>query len=74
MSVRFGVDMSVRIEENKMSTPTENSLRLRLEELELVIVCARDIVNAWPDLSIRTLGQMTKRIDTLRQALEAAKK
>jgi hypothetical protein len=44
------------------------------ENQELVFICAQDIVKAWPDLSIRTLGQMTKRIDTLRQALEAAKR
>jgi hypothetical protein len=46
----------------------------RAEAIELVFICAQDIVKAWPELSIRTLGQMTKRIDTLRQALEAAKK
>lgn len=40
---------------------------------ELVLICAQDIVAAWPTLTMRTMGQMTKRIDTLRQALEAAK-
>jgi hypothetical protein len=43
------------------------------EALELVLVCARDIVAAWPTLTFRTMGTMTNRIDTLRQALEAAK-
>lgn len=44
------------------------------QALELVIICSRDIVEAWPTMTMRTLGQMTKRMDTLRQALEAAKK
>jgi hypothetical protein len=45
----------------------------RDEALQLALVCAQDIVNAWPTLTMRTLGTMTKRIDTLKQALEAAK-
>lgn len=44
------------------------------EALELAIICANDIVAAWPKITIRTLGEMTKRIDTLRQALKAAGK
>jgi hypothetical protein len=46
----------------------------QLETQELVLICARDIVNAWPHTTMRTLGEMTKRMDTLRQALEAAGK
>ena len=42
------------------------------EALQLALICAEDIVKAWPSTTMRTLGQMTKRIDTLRQALEAA--
>jgi hypothetical protein len=44
------------------------------DNLQLVLICAQDIVNAWPELTMRKLGEMTKRVDTLRQALEAAKK
>lgn len=44
------------------------------EALELVLICAKDIVDAWPQVTLRTLGQMTKRIETLRQALEAVSK
>ena len=44
------------------------------DAVELALVCAQDIVNAWPTLTMRSLGTMTKSIDTLRQALEAAKK
>jgi hypothetical protein len=47
---------------------------MRLEALNLVVICAQDIVNAWPDMTMRTLADMTKRMDTLRQALEAANK
>ena len=46
----------------------------QFQELELVLICAQDIVNAWPRTTMRTLGDMTKRMDTLRQALEAVKK
>lgn len=45
-----------------------------LAALELVVVCAQDIVKAWPTLTMRLLGRMTNRIDTLRQALEASQK
>ena len=45
----------------------------KLEALQLVLICAQDIVKAWPALTMRTLGTMTNRIDTLKQALEAAK-
>jgi hypothetical protein len=44
-----------------------------LASLELVVVCASDIVAAWPKLTMRALGTMTKSIDTLRQALAAIK-
>jgi hypothetical protein len=44
------------------------------EEVELALLCAQDIVNNWPTLTFRTLVTMTKRVDTLRQALENVKK
>ena len=44
----------------------------KLEALELVIICANDIVKAWPSMAIRTIGTMTNRVDTLKQALEAS--
>lgn len=46
----------------------------RAEALELVEAYAQDIVDAWPTLTMRTLGTMTQRIETLKQALQAAKK
>jgi hypothetical protein len=46
----------------------------RQEALELVMVCAQDIVDAWPKLTFRTIGSMSNRIDTLRQALGATRR
>jgi hypothetical protein len=46
-------------------------LEKEVESLELVVVCATDIVNAWPTLTMRLLGAMTNRVDTLKQALDA---
>jgi hypothetical protein len=45
----------------------------KLDEQQLALICAQDIVAAWPTVTLRTMGQMTNRIDTLRQALEAVK-
>lgn len=44
------------------------------EAMELVLLCAQDIVSGWPTLTFRTIGGMTKKVDTLKQALEAVKK
>lgn len=52
----------------------EAKANLRQEAMDLALICAQDIVNAWPTLTMRTLGTMTNRIDTLRQALQAAQK
>lgn len=46
-----------------------NVLSKQLAALELVVICAQDIVAAWPETTMRTLSNMTKRVDTLRQAL-----
>ncbi len=46
----------------------------RLEEIELTLLCAQDIVDGWPTLTFRTIGGMTKKVDTLKQALDAVKK
>ncbi len=45
----------------------------KLESLELVVIVGTDIVKAWPSLTMRGLGAMTKQVDTLKQALEATK-
>lgn len=45
----------------------------RKEAIDLVLICAKDIVDAWPTLTFRTLISMTKRIDTLAQALKEVK-
>lgn len=55
-------------------TAKASKMEAQVASLDLVLICAQDIVNAWPQTTIRTLGEMTKRMDTLRQALEAAQK
>jgi len=45
----------------------------KVEALELVVIVANDIVNEWPSLTMRKLGAMTQQVDTLKQALIAAK-
>lgn len=46
----------------------------KFEALELILVCAKDIIEAWPKVSFRTIYTMTQRIDTLRQAVQAFEK
>jgi len=41
------------------------------EAIELVLLCAQDIVDGWPTLTFRTIVNMTKKVDTLKQALDA---
>jgi hypothetical protein len=41
----------------------------RLVAVELLVSYAKDIVTAWPTLTIRTLGSMTTRVENLKQAL-----
>lgn len=59
-----------------LELPNDRAARAdqRAEALDLVLICAQDIVDAWPELTMRKLGEMTKRVDTLRQALEATRK
>jgi hypothetical protein len=52
-------------------SPQEESQK-RMEALEMIASYAKDIVEAWPSTTMRTLGQMTQRVNSLRQALEAA--
>lgn len=44
------------------------------EALQLVVVCATDIVNVWPTVTLRMLGSITNKIDTLKQAINEYKK
>lgn len=59
---------SVHLNPSKLVLPRDH------KAMEMIFICARDIVNAWPQTTIRTLSEMTKRMDTLRQALEAVGK
>lgn len=44
------------------------------EAQELALSYAQDIVNSWPSMTLRTLSQMTSKINALREALELAKR
>lgn len=46
----------------------------RSEALELVLTYAKDIVESWPNMTIRNIGNMTTKINALKEALELAKK
>lgn len=46
----------------------------KLEAMELLIICAQDIVAAWPRFTLRTVGLMTRSIDTLKQAIDSVTK
>jgi hypothetical protein len=50
------------------------AFKKREESLELALIYAQDIVDGWPTLTFRTIGGMTKKVDTLKQALDAVKK
>jgi hypothetical protein len=43
------------------------------EALEWALMCAQDIVDKWPTLTLRSLGTMTKSINTLKEALTKVK-
>jgi hypothetical protein len=61
-----------QITEKRTKFETEQK-RQRKEALELVVSYAKDIVEAWPKMTLRTLGQMTNRIKALKEALDMAK-
>lgn len=47
----------------------DNFEKQKAEALQLVFICANDIVNSWPNVTLRTLWTMTDKIDTLKQAI-----
>lgn len=49
-------------------------LEAQKEAQELALSYAQDIVNSWPSMTLRTLSQMTNKINAMREALELAKK
>lgn len=44
----------------------------RLEALDFVVLYAKDIVELWPTITIRTLWKMTDKVATLKEALKQA--
>jgi hypothetical protein len=68
------IDVTAVVISSNGTTNMTDRQEARDEAMELAIICAKDIVSAWPEMTMRTLANMTKRIDTLRQALEEAAK
>lgn len=54
--------------------PVSSELEAQNEAQELALSYARDIVNSWPNMTLRTMSQMTNKINALREALELAKR
>lgn len=48
------------------------TLKKRLDAIELVIMYAQDIVDLWPNTSLRTLYKITDKVASLREALKQA--
>lgn len=44
------------------------------DDVELALSYARELVDMWPNVTMRTLGTVTKKIVALREALELAKR
>ncbi len=45
----------------------------RMEALELVASCAKDVMEYWPQFSFRTVKTMVAKMENLKQALEMLK-
>jgi len=50
-----------------------DSLKARQEALELVVSCAKDVVDFWPQFSFRSIRIMVGKMETLKQALDLLK-
>jgi hypothetical protein len=46
----------------------------RQDAIELVLMYAQDLVDMWPTITLRTLGTVTNKINTLRLALKQVKR
>lgn len=69
---------------NQMTIDTPENIRARSDArakkdqdrkdaMELVLLYAQDIVDSWPKMTLRTLGQMTGKIGALKEALTLLK-
>jgi hypothetical protein len=57
-----------------MDTHTEESIKKRMEALELVATYAKDIVDSWSNFSFRQVRTMCAKMDALKEALELVSK
>lgn len=51
----------------------EHGVCVDCEKLQLALSYAEDIVKSWPTMTIRTINQMTDRVNALQEALELTK-
>jgi hypothetical protein len=49
------------------------SSKKKEEALEMVVSCAQDVIDFWPQFSFKTIRIMVKKMDALKQALELSK-
>jgi hypothetical protein len=54
------------------SIPNEREQN-RQESLEMVLLYAKDLLDYWPHFSFKTVPIMMKKMDALKQAIEAVK-
>lgn len=57
----------------KQQEKTDSVPTPRAEALELVYLYAKDILAFWPDFSFKKVPMMVKKMDALKQAIEAVK-
>jgi hypothetical protein len=57
----------------KLQEEKANPAYSRTEALELVYLYAKDLLAYWPQFSFKTVPIMMRKMDTLKQAIEAVK-
>jgi hypothetical protein len=51
----------------------ERHIKSRLEALEMVASCAKDVIDYWPNMSFKTIRIMIPKMENLKQALSLLK-
>jgi hypothetical protein len=59
---------------SSLKLPSDKRDQNREEALALLISYAQDLVDMWPNITIRTLSTATKKIDDLKEALKLVKR
>lgn len=50
-----------------------DALKAKMDAMEMVASCAKDIVDAWPNFSFKQVRSMCFKMDALKEALEMVK-